>query len=681
MGKELKDDHIRSLFFGDFSNPDSTNRYYDEMQDLDQLTSVIENYLEEYNTVSKTPMPLVIFKFCVEHISRIARVLKQDNGHVLLIGVGGSGRQSCSKLATFINDYDLFMIEITKTYSFNDWRDDIRKVMMKSGCEQKQTVFLFTDQQIKEESFLEDINMLLNTADIPNLFAVDEKADIQEKMSQVARQEGKKMEATPSNLFNFFIERVKANLHFVLAMSPIGDALRSRLRQFPSLINCCTIDWFQPWPQDALEMVANKFLEEVELSDHEHASCVSMCKYFHESVRKLSMKYQDLLRRINYVTPTSYLELILTFKGLLAQKRQETKQLQNRYLNGLEKLEFAASQVSIMQEELTALQPELVIKQAETAELMVKIEQDSVEAEAKKEVVAADEAVASKAAAAANAIKTDCEADLAEAIPALNAAISALNTLKPADITMIKSMSNPPALVKLVMESVCVMKGIKPERKPDPSGSGKMVEDFWGASKKLLGDLKFLDSLKSYDKDNIPPAIIKKIRDKYTCDPDFDPAKMKSVSSAAEGLCSWVKAMDIYDRVIKVVEPKKAKLAEAEAELAVQMEKLNIKQAELKEVLDKLQALTDNFDKCMTEKKNLEDNIDLCAKKLERAETLIGGLGGEKARWTESAADLAMKYNNLTGDVLLASGTFWVGEIFLFYHPFSLFWFRVSETK
>jgi len=59
------------------------------------------------------------------------------------------------------------------------------------------------------------------------------------------------------------------------------------------------------------------------------------------------------------------------------------------------------------------------------------------------------------------------------------------------------------------------MKSIKAERKPDPSGSGKMIEDFWGPSQKLLGDLKFLDSLKSYDRDNIPQAVMKKIRDKY----------------------------------------------------------------------------------------------------------------------------------------------------------------------
>lgn len=58
-------------------------------------------------------------------------------------------------------------------------------------------------------------------------------------------------------------------------------------------------------------------------------------------------------------------------------------------------------------------------------------------------------------------------------MPALEAALAALDTLKPSDITVVKSMQNPPALVKLVMESICIMKGIKPERKPDPGGSGQ----------------------------------------------------------------------------------------------------------------------------------------------------------------------------------------------------------------
>ncbi|KAJ8399895.1 hypothetical protein AAFF_G00406250 [Aldrovandia affinis] len=183
-----------------------------------------------------------------------------------------------------------------------------------------------------------------------------------------------------------------------------------------------------------------------------------------------------------------------------------------------------------------------------------------------------------------------------------------------------------------------------------------MVEDYWGCSKKLLSDMKFLENLKAFDKDNIPPANIKKIREKFIDNPEFQPSIIKNVSSACEGLCKWVRAMEVYERVAKVVAPKKERLKGAEGELAVQMAMLAVKRAELKEVEDRLQALNDTFEAMNKKKGELEANIELCSQKLIRAEKLIGGLGGEKDRWTEAARLLGIRYTNLTGDVLLSSG-------------------------
>uniref|UniRef100_A0A8B9RU69 Dynein axonemal heavy chain 3 n=1 Tax=Accipiter nisus TaxID=211598 RepID=A0A8B9RU69_9AVES len=125
---KISDDNIRNLFFGDYLKPDSNVKVYDEITDLKQLTTVMEYYLEEYNNISKAPMSLVMFKFAIEHISRICRVLKQDNGHLLLMGVGGSGRQSAAKLATYMNTFELFQIEITKSYGVNEWKEDVKRL-------------------------------------------------------------------------------------------------------------------------------------------------------------------------------------------------------------------------------------------------------------------------------------------------------------------------------------------------------------------------------------------------------------------------------------------------------------------------------------------------------------------------------------------------------------------------
>lgn len=401
-------------------------------------------------------------------------------------------------------------------------------------------------------------------------------------------------------------------------------------------------------------LVASKFLADVELEPNIRKSVITMCKEFHVSIRNLSVRFEQDLHRHNYVTPISYLELIKTYQQLINSKRSEVNGLKNRYEIGLEQLASAASQVGSMQIVLNALRPKLIATSKETEEILLVIQSESIEVEKKKAIVQSDEVVANKKAGEAKAIKEDCEADLAEAIPALEAAMQALDTLKPADITNVKALKNPPPAVRLVLEAICVMLGIKPIRIKSPEGT--MVDDYWGPSQKLLGDSRFLQNLKGYDKDNIDPAIISVIRKKFIPNPEFVPEIIKNSSSAAEGLCKWVRALDKFDTVARVVGPKKLSLAKAEAELSAEMEKLTATRAELKILLDKMSNLELGLAEMTAKKESLEREADLVGKKLVRAEKLIGGLGGEKDRWSAAANSLAASLINLTGDILLSAG-------------------------
>uniref|UniRef100_A0A8C2FZU5 Dynein axonemal heavy chain 12 n=1 Tax=Cyprinus carpio TaxID=7962 RepID=A0A8C2FZU5_CYPCA len=126
--KPLCEENLRNLLFGDYMTPDvdESERLYAEVSSMERFGEVVEACLEEYNQTHKNRMNLVIFRYVLEHLSRISRVLKQPGGNALLVGVGGSGRQSITRLATFMANMTLFQPEISKSYGMNEWRDDLK---------------------------------------------------------------------------------------------------------------------------------------------------------------------------------------------------------------------------------------------------------------------------------------------------------------------------------------------------------------------------------------------------------------------------------------------------------------------------------------------------------------------------------------------------------------------------
>jgi len=643
------------LIFGDFMEPSAAEKFYFEVDELAKMKAIMEQYLDDYNNMNAVAMPLVMFTDACEHVARVCRVLRQPSGNALLLGVGGSGRQSLSKLASFMAEFDVYQIEVVKGYGMNEFKDDLKACLMKCGNTLKTTTFLFADTQIVNEQMVEAINNVLNSGDVPNLYKQEDIDAIMQACRAACQQAG--IVPTKANVFNTYIARVKACVHVVLAFSPVGDAFRTRLRMFPSLVNCCTIDWFAEWPAEALYSVGKQqmTLEDLQLPNLE--GMLNLFKVVHQSVEVAAKKVLATVKRSIYITPTSFLELISSFKKVLGMRRDRVGTQRTRLQKGLDALGAAAYAVANMENDIKAKQPVLEQTNKDVAAMMVVITEDKAKAAVTKESCVKVETEAQGQAQEANAIKEDAERDLAEALPALEVANKALKALKLSSLQEIKVLGSPPAGVRLTLEAVCVIFGVKPIKKADPSNPGKKIEDYWEASQKgpLSDPKKLLDDLFEFDKDNIPENIIAKL-EPYIQREDFDPVAIKKASVACEALCMWCRAMHKYHFVAKAVEPKRQMLREAEESLEVTMTKLRGAQAELKAVEDKLAQLEADYNAAVAKQDQLAKEMEMCTIKLANATKLIEGLGGEKDRWAETVGKLGAEYELLPGDSLIAAG-------------------------
>jgi len=627
------------ILFADFLRPGS-EKVYEESKNRDELGRLLKDYLEEYNLSStSSKMDLVFFEDAIAHLSRISRIISQPRGNAMLVGVGGSGKQSLTRLACAIAEYQCMEMEITRNFGYNDFQEFLKKVMLMAGVQGKHVVFLFNENQIVEERFLEDINNILNTGEVPNLFPNDELMKLIEDLSPVVKEMG--LTATRNVVYNTFVQRVRDHLHIVLCMSPVGEAFRTRCRMFPSLINCCTIDWYSKWPETALHEVSAKFLSDVMLSSDDVRSALGkLCVLIHQSVEQASDRFAAELSRRVYTTPKSYLDLIRLYLSMLSERRDRLSRQAERLKTGLTKLKDTKEVVAELRETLEKLKPVLLTKTKETETMLALLANDQQRADMVKAVVEVEEKMVSKQAAECREIAADAQADLDSALPAYRDALKALEKLKKQEISEIKSMSNPPAGVQKTMEAVCILLGAK--------------ED-WETAKKVLANVNFLKTLRDYDKDNIEQKVINKITNKYLKDPTLTNDKMQSVSKAAASLMDWVRAIILYSEVSKKVAPKQKHLEQMNAVLQAAESKLKEKQDQMAQVVANVTMLKNRCEATLAEKNKLDLRTQQTEARLVRAEKLTSGLAGEQTRWTADLAQIGLDLEKLVGDCFVSA--------------------------
>ncbi|KAL1274160.1 hypothetical protein QQF64_026974 [Cirrhinus molitorella] len=646
--KNLIEEHFKSdldsamrdpILFGDYRTAlKSEPRVYEDILDYDASKALFQEILEEYNE-NNTRMNLVLFDDALEHLTVIHRIIRMDRSHALLVGVGGSGKQSLTKLAAFTAGYEVYEIVLSRGYSETNFREDLKTLYLKLGIENKKMVFLFTDAHVAEEGFLELINNMLTSGMVPALFPDDEKESVLNQLRDEAIKNG----SGPSkeSVWQYFVNKSANNLHIVLAMSPVGDTLRTRCRNFPGLVNNTSIDWFSPWPPQALHAVAKSFLGENPMIPECHSEGViaHVCMV-HGCVGDYSKLFLQTLRRSNYVTPKNYLDFISTYSNLLEDKDKYILAQYKRLEGGLDKLKEASGQLAELNIKLAEQKVVLAEKTSACESLLEEICSNTAVAEEKKALAEEKAKEIEEQNKVIVVEKKDAESSLADALPALEAARLALQDLDKSDVTEIRSFAKPPKQVQVVCECILVIRGYK--------------EINWKSAKGMMSEANFLRLLMEMDCDSISAGQVKTVK-AYLRNLNTSLEEMQAISKAGSGMLRFVEAVMGYCDVARDIKPKREKVARLERNFFQSKRELERIQNELSAIQKELGALGDKYEAAMTEKQLLQEEAEVMERRLIAADKLISGLGSENKRWTEDLEELKQRRVRLLGDCLICA--------------------------
>ncbi|XP_041462810.1 dynein heavy chain 5, axonemal-like [Lytechinus variegatus] len=632
-------------------------KIYEPIPSLEALADRLTTFQDMYNeTVRGAKMDLVFFKDAMCHLLKISRVIRTKRGNALLVGVGGSGKQSLTKLASFIAGYKSFQITLSRSYNVTNLMEDLKYLYRVAGQQGQGITFIFTDNEIKDEAFLEYMNNVIASGEVSNLFARDEIDEITGELISVMKKEYPRRPPTNENLYDYFLMRVRNNLHVVLCFSPVGEKFRNRSLKFPGLFSGCTMDWFSRWPKDALIAVAQHFLASFPIvcSDNVKKSVVNTMGVFQDLVAETCVDYFQRFRRQTHVTPKSYLSFIDGYKKIYSEKKAAIGMLADRMKTGLDKLVEATASVNELSKELAVKEKELAVASKKADAVLAEV---TVSAQAAEKVKAQVQKVKDKAQAIVDEINVDkqaAETKLDAAKPALAQAEASLNTIKPAHISTVRKLAKPPHLIMRIMDCVLLLFQrrlepcqLDPER-PCPKPS-------WGDALRLMGSSSFLQTLMNFPKDTINEETVELLQP-YLLMEDYNLETAKRVCGDVAGLCSWTEAMAFFYGINKEVLPLKANLVVQEARLTKANASLAEAQAQLDEKQRELDLVQAKFDAAMGEKQALLDDAESCRRKMNNATALISGLGGERVRWTEASKRFEDQINRLVGDVLLGTG-------------------------
>ncbi|XP_075700360.1 cytoplasmic dynein 1 heavy chain 1 [Rhinoderma darwinii] len=605
-------------------------------------------------------VPLVLFNEVLDHVLRIDRIFRQPQGHLLLIGVSGAGKTTLSRFVAWMNGLSVYQIKVHRKYTGEDFDEDLRTVLRRSGCKNEKIAFIMDESNVLDSGFLERMNTLLANGEVPGLFEGDEYSTLMTQCKEGAQKEGLMLDSQ-EELYKWFTSQVIRNLHVVFTMNPSSEGLKDRAATSPALFNRCVLNWFGDWSTEALYQVGKEFTCKMDLEkpnyivpdympivydklpqtpSHREA-IVNGCVFVHLTLHQANTRLAKRGGRTMAITPRHYLDFINHYADLFNEKRSELEEQQMHLNVGLRKIKETVDQVEELRRDLRIKSQELEVKNAAANDKLKKMVKDQQEAEKKKVMSQEIQEQLHKQQAVIADKQMSVKEDLDQVEPAVIEAQNAVKSIKKQHLVEVRSMANPPAAVKLALESICLL-------------LGESTTD-WKQIRSIIMRENFIPTIVNFSAEEISDAIREKMKKNYLSNPSYNYEIVNRASLACGPMVKWAIAQLNYADMLKRVEPLRNELQKLEDDAKDNQQKANEVEQMIRDLEASIARYKEEYAVLISEAQAIKADLAAVEAKVNRSTALLKSLSAERDRWEKTSETFKNQMSTIAGDCLLSA--------------------------
>nr|CAD7413402.1 unnamed protein product [Timema cristinae] len=629
-----------------------------KLEGKDWLATVNQGILQ-FGREGQT-LDLLVFQEVLDLVARVDRALSVPRGCLLLAGRAGVGRKSAVRIVSALHEAKLHSLKLGRGYTVKNFKNDLKAMIQLAAVDGEQVYLMIEDHQLVHISFLDMINSLLLSGEVPGLYNLEELEPIVSSLRDLAAQEG-----YIGNPASFFAERVQRNLHVILVMDFTNTQFTPTCESNPALYKECCVLWLPGWSSTSMKSVPNLLLLSptqdkvksillIHVADIRQVLEVTplmlnlvlervLPSHIHEAISGCVEEGGDLVDTVlndgfftihsqvsnTLRTPRRYMAFIHTYIHIFTSKKSGIQQRCAQLQAGVSKLTEARQVVDSLKSEAANQEQRLAEKQAKAnsalqmiTETMRSANSHKTEMECLKEQTEKEnqQLVVSEISLILSCRKRAIDEELAEIEPLIREATAAVGNIKSESLSEIRSMRAPPEVIRDILEGVLRLMGI--------------LDTSWNSMKIFLAKRGVKEDIRSFDARQISResrlAVEKLLQEKGE---SFDPKTARRASTAAAPLAAWVMANVQYSHVLEKISPLEQEQAKLQHNLMMAKNQIGQLSSGLSDVDRTVAKLKDQLNTYTREAAEIEIHLNRAQETINAAEGLVEKLNDEYNRW------------------------------------------------